>query len=113
MAEDLELEKSSPESAENDDAVKSEGKSAAKSAKKAKSEDKKNSKKPDKEKKKAKKGPIKFLKDSRAEFKKVVWPTPKETTRNTIVVVIVCLLAGLLVFGVDSLFGLLNNLLFR
>lgn len=103
MAENLELEKkSSPE-----------GEGAAKSAKKAKSEDKKSSKKSDKEKKKGKKGPIKFLKDSRAEFKKVVWPTPKETTRNTVVVVIVCLLAGLLVFGVDSLFGLLNNLLFR
>ena len=101
MAENLELDKNSPES---------EG--TEKSGKKAKSEDKKNSKKTDKN-KKNKKGFIKFFKDARAEFKKVVWPGPKKTTRNTIVVVIVCLLAGLLVFGVDSLFGLLNKLLFR
>lgn len=101
MAEKLELEKNSPES---------DG--AGKTAKKAKTDDKKNSKKSDKN-KKGKKGFIKFFKDARAEFKKVVWPGPKETTRNTIVVVVVCLLAGLLVFGVDSLFGLLNNLLFR
>lgn len=101
MAEDLELEKNSQE-----------GENTEKPAKKAKTEDKKNSKKADKN-KKGKKGPIKFFKDARAEFKKVVWPGPKETTRNTIVVVIVCLLAGVLVFGVDSLFGLLNNLLFR
>ncbi len=99
MANDLELEKNSPESEED------------KSAKKAKTDDKKSSKKADKS-KKAKKGPIKFFKDAKAEFKKVVWPGPKETTRNTIVVVVVCLIAGLLVFGVDSLFGLLNNLLF-
>ena len=101
MAEDLELDKNSPE-----DEVEE------KIEKKAKSDDKKNSKKADK-KKKNKKGIVKFFKDAKAEFKKVVWPGPKETTRNTIVVVVVCLLAGVVVFGVDSLFGLLNNLLFR
>jgi len=63
--------------------------------------------------KKPKKGLVKYLKDAKSEFKKVVWPTPKETTRNTVVVVVVCLLAGLFVFGLDSLFGLLNNLLFH
>ena len=97
MAEDLELDKNSPDD---------EGKPARKS----KADDKKGSKKAGK---KNKKGIVKFFKDAKAEFKKVVWPGPKETTRNTIVVLIVCVLAGLLVFGVDSLFGLLNNLLFR
>lgn len=101
MAEDLELDKNSPD-----------GEDEGKLAKKAKSDDKKSSKKADKN-KKNKKGIVKFFKDAKAEFKKVVWPGPKETTRNTIVVVIVCLMAGVLVFGVDSLFGLLNNLLFR
>ena len=99
MAEDLELDKNSPS-----------GEDEGKPEKKAKSDDKKSSKKANK---KNKKGLIKFFKDARAEFKKVVWPGPKETTRNTIVVLIVCVLAGALVFGVDSLFGLLNNLLFR
>lgn len=60
--------------------------------------------------KKPKKGIVKYFKDCKAEFKKVVWPTPKETTHNTIVVIVVCLLAGLFVFGIDSLFALINSL---
>lgn len=61
---------------------------------------------------KPKKGIVKFFKDAKSEFKKVVWPSPKETTHNTVVVIIFCLLAGVFIFGIDSLFGLLNNLLF-
>ena len=61
--------------------------------------------------KKPKKGIVKYFKDCKAEFKKVVWPTPKETTHNTIVVIIVCLLAGLFIFGIDSLFALINSLI--
>lgn len=60
--------------------------------------------------KKPKKGIVKYFKDCKAEFKKVVWPMPKETTHNTIVVIVVCLLAGLFVFGIDSLFALINSL---
>lgn len=109
MAKDLELEKSSPESEESNGKVK-------KSAEKSKKTDKSGGKDKDKKAakgKKPKKGLVKYLKDAKSEFKKVVWPTPKETTRNTVVVVVVCLLAGLFVFGLDSLFGLLNNLLFK
>ena len=61
--------------------------------------------------KKPKKSIVKFFKDARSEFKKVVWPTPKQTTNNTIVVIIVCALAGLFIFGVDTLFSLLNKLI--
>ncbi len=60
--------------------------------------------------KKPKKGIVKYFKDCKAEFKKVVWPSPKETTHNTIVVIVVCLLAGLFIFGIDSLFALINSL---
>ncbi len=117
MAKDLELEKSSPESEEAKDKLKKDDEKSKKTDKGAKS-DKADKKDKDKDKKaakgkKPKKGPIKYLKDAKSEFKKVVWPTPKETTRNTIVVIVVCLLAGLFVFGLDSLFGLLNNLLFK
>ena len=105
MAKDLELEKSSPESEEAKDKVK---KGTEKSKKTDKDKDKKAAKR-----KKPKKGLVKYLKDAKSEFKKVVWPTPKETTRNTVVVVVICVLAGLFVFGLDSLFGLLNNLLFH
>lgn len=115
MAKDLELEKSSPESEEAKDKLKKDDDKSKKTEKGAKAEkaDKKDKDKKAAKVKKAKKGPIKYLKDAKSEFKKVVWPTPKETTRNTIVVVVVCLLAGLFVFGLDSLFGLLNNLLFK
>ncbi|MBP1562824.1 MAG: preprotein translocase subunit SecE [Oscillospiraceae bacterium] len=115
MAKDLELEKSSPESEEAKDKLKKDDDKSKKNEKGAKAEkaDKNDKDKKAAKVKKAKKGPIKYLKDAKSEFKKVVWPTPKETTRNTIVVVVVCLLAGLFVFGLDSLFGLLNNLLFK
>lgn len=119
MAKDLELEKSSPESEEaknklsKDDDKSKKTEKAGKGAKTDKADKKDKDKKAAAKGKKPKKGPIKYLKDAKSEFKKVVWPTPKETTRNTIVVIVVCLLAGLFVFGLDSLFGLLNNLLFK
>ena len=61
--------------------------------------------------KKPKKGIVKYFKDAKAQFKKVVWPTQKSTTNNTIVVIVVCLLAGLFIFGVDTLFAFLNKLI--
>ena len=97
MAKDLELEKNSPDDSSD-------------KAKKAK--DDKSSKDKKKQGKK-KKGFVKYFKDARSEFKKVVWPTPKETTHNTIVVLVMCALAAVLIFGIDSLFGLLNGLLFH
>ena len=76
-------------------------------------EEKADKKSKDKKPAKKKKGIVKYFKDAKAEFKKVVWPTPKETTRNTIVVLIMCVMAGLVIFGMDSLFGLLNKLAFH
>ncbi len=97
MAKDLELEKNSPDDS---------------SDKAKKSKDDKSSKDKKKQGKK-KKGFVKYFKDARSEFKKVVWPTPKETTHNTIVVLVMCYMAAVLIFGIDSLFGLLNGLLFH
>lgn len=97
MAKDLELEKNSPD-ASSDKAKKSKDDKSAKDKKKAG---------------KKKKGFVKYFKDARSEFKKVVWPTPKETTHNTVVVLVMCALAAVLIFGIDSLFGLLNGLLFH
>lgn len=111
MAKDLELEKNSPEASE--DGAK-ESKANKKKSKDVKSKDSKDAKgKSAKSAKKPKKGIVKYFKDARSEFKKVVWPTPKETTRNTAVVIITCALAALVVFGLDSLFGFLNGLLFH
>jgi len=48
--------------------------------------------------------PVKYLKESRAELTKVVWPTRQETTRMTIVVIVVSVLVGAYIAGLDTLF---------
>lgn len=108
MAKDLELEKNSSEKPKLDSADESKSKKSKDTKGGKDSKDSKNAKNG---KGKQKKGIVKYFKDARSEFKKVVWPTPKETTRNTIVVLIVCIMAGVVVFGLDSLFGLFNRLL--
>ena len=93
MAKDLEREKNTPDQSAD---KKSENKAKGK-----------------KSEKKKKGGIVKYFKDARSEFKKVVWPTPKQTTHNTVVVMVMCGAAALFVFGLDSLFGLFNGLLFH
>ena len=67
---------------------------------------------PKKEKKK--KGPnkiVKYLKDLRSEIKKVVWPSRKQVLNNTGIVLATVIITGIFLFGIDSLLGLLVNLL--
>ncbi len=45
----------------------------------------------------------KYLRDTRGEFKKIVWPNLSTVTRNTGVVLAMCVITGLVIFGVDSL----------
>ena len=110
MAKDIDLTKKvSDETPDADVNPEKEEKSvkAAKSDKPAKAKEGKQLKRG----KKPKKGIVKYFKDARSEFKKVVWPSPKQTTHNTIVVMIMCALAAAFIFGIDSLFALLNKLL--
>jgi preprotein translocase subunit SecE len=44
-----------------------------------------------------------FSQASRAELRKVVWPTRQETVRTTLLVMVVVVLAGLFLWAVDSL----------
>ncbi len=48
------------------------------------------------------------------EIKKIVWPAPKKTFKNTGIVLLAMLVAGVVIFGVDTglyyLFGLVMNL---
>lgn len=46
---------------------------------------------------------IGFIKSSRTEFRKVVWPTRQETLQTTLIVVIVVAVAALFLWGLDSL----------
>jgi preprotein translocase subunit SecE len=44
------------------------------------------------------------VRETRSELRKVVWPTREETTRLTVVVIVISLLIGLILFAGDSLF---------
>ena len=50
----------------------------------------------------------KFFRELKSEIKKIVWPTPKDTFKNTGVVLVVIIIIGLFVFGLDAI---LMNLL--
>ncbi|MHB1134484.1 MAG: preprotein translocase subunit SecE [Chloroflexota bacterium] len=45
-----------------------------------------------------------FVRDTRSELKKVVWPTREETINLTIIVIAVSVAMGVLLGGVDYLF---------
>lgn len=51
----------------------------------------------------AKFAPITFLKQVRAEVKKVTWPSRAETMQSTIAVFIMVLIASLFLFAADQL----------
>ena len=55
-----------------------------------------------------------YFSDIISEIKKIVWPTPKATFRNTGIVLVSMLIVGLVIFGLDSglhwLFGLVMDL---
>lgn len=79
-------------------------------------EEKKTSKKAEKAekskdtKKKSKNNPFKsiasFFKSVKSEGKKVVWAKPKEVLRNTIIVIVVCTIVGVAIYGVDTVLSL-------
>ena len=56
---------------------------------------------------------VKFCKDCKGEMKKIVWPTPKNTFKNTGVVLVTIIVLGLFVFLLDTgfmnLLGLIMN----
>ena len=111
MANDIELSKSADAQAPEDVSVTKTAETQTKKPKEGKDGKDAKGDKSKKSSKKQKKGIVKYFKDAKSEFKKVVWPTPKSTTNNTIIVIIVCMLAALFIFGVDSLFSLLNWLI--
>ncbi len=46
---------------------------------------------------------VTLVRETRAEIKKVVWPTREEIVRLTILVIAVSAVIGVILFGVDSL----------
>ena len=53
---------------------------------------------------------IRFFKDYKSEVKKMVWPGLKEVIKNTVIVLIMCLLVGVLIWLIDFGLGQLLNL---
>ena len=50
-----------------------------------------------------------FLKDFKAELKKVIWPTPKQVINNTTAVITIVLITAIIVFVLDVAFEKLNT----
>ena len=50
-----------------------------------------------------------FFKDMKAELKKVIWPTPKQTANNTLAVIGFTLAIALVVFLLDVCFDAINK----
>ena len=48
---------------------------------------------------------MEFIRQVRAETRKVVWPTRRETVTTAIMVVIMTVMLGLFFFGVDQVFS--------
>ena len=58
-----------------------------------------------------KKSVVKYFKDARSEFKKVVWPSRKQVINNTVVVLVSMIVSGLAIWGIDTLFMFLIKLM--
>lgn len=46
-----------------------------------------------------------FMRDSRLEVRKMVWPTRAETMQTTLMVIVIVLILSIFLWGVDSLLG--------
>ncbi len=50
-----------------------------------------------------------FLKDVKAEFKKLVWPSRKDARSKTVTVIVTSLIFGLIIFGMDTVIAYIYN----
>ena len=60
-------------------------------------------------KKQDKKNKRHFMKDFKAELKRVIWPTPKQLLNNTIAVITIVLVTAAIVFVLDLAFESINK----
>ena len=44
---------------------------------------------------------IRFFRDYKSEIKKIVWPGPKDVLKNTVIVLLMCLIVGALIWLID------------
>jgi len=55
----------------------------------------------------------KYFKDVVSELKKVVWPTRSQVVKNTITVLVACLIVGIIIWLADAGFAYLRHLVFK
>lgn len=48
---------------------------------------------------------VKFFRGTKSEFKKIVWPTPKQWMKNTLVVIVAVAICAVIITLLDMLFG--------
>jgi preprotein translocase subunit SecE len=58
-------------------------------------------------------GPVVFLKEVRSELAKVIWPTKNEVIKLTLIVVVISVVIGLYIGGLDFVFTKLTDILVR
>ena len=106
MAQKKKADKSADEQQEKKSAAE-KSQSSAKTDKKS-SDKKPSEKKSDKKSDKKDKKPsvfsriAKYFRECKSEIKKIVWPTPKATFRNMGIVLVVLLVLGLFIYGLDT-----------
>lgn len=54
---------------------------------------------------------VRFFRDYKSEVKKIVWPTFKDVMKNTLIVLIMCLIIGALIWAIDFGLGQLLELI--
>ncbi len=52
-----------------------------------------------------------YFRDTRGEWKRVVWPSRKTVVNNTVVVLVLVLLTAVVVWGLDAVFSAIRSLL--
>ncbi|MDQ2086693.1 preprotein translocase subunit SecE [Herbivorax sp. ANBcel31] len=55
---------------------------------------------------------LKFFKEVRSELKKVIWPTKTQLMNNTLTVLIMCLIIGAFIWGLDYGLNILRGLVY-
>ncbi len=46
-----------------------------------------------------------YFKELKGEFKKIIWPNGKQLSRETVTVIVLSLLVGAIIVGIDWVFG--------
>ena len=53
------------------------------------------------------------FRDIKGEMKKIVWPTKSQIINNTLIVIAVTLIAAVFIYGIDTVFGRLLQLIYK